>query len=55
MILKQDKGRGVVILDATIYTDKLWHFKHETFQKSYNIPYCSHREKLTKIFEKIEI
>ena len=55
MILKQDKRRGVAILDTAKYNKKIWHFKHKTFQKSYNIPYCNHKEKVTKSFEKIKI
>ena len=55
MILKQDKVRGVVILDTTKYTEKLWHFKHKTIQKHFVRFYCCYREKLTKSLEKTKI
>ena len=56
-ILKQGKGRGVVILNTTKYTEKCMgllntkHFKKVTYNRSY----CSHREKDTKNSEKNKI
>ena len=50
MVLKQDKGRGVAILDTAKYTGII---TYRTFP-SYNRSYCSHRQKDTKGFEKIK-
>ena len=50
VVLKQDKGRGVAILDTAKYTGII---TYRTFP-SYNRSYCSHRQKDTKGFEKIK-
>ena len=53
MILKQHKGRDVVILDSTKYNEKMYDIiKYRTLQTTYNRSYYSRRTKDTKSFEK---
>ena len=55
MILKKDKGRGVVILDTTTGIERTIALLKTEFQKSYNRSHCSHREKDAKRFAGNEI
>ena len=54
MILKQDKRRGVAILDTAKYNKKIWHFKHKTFQRVTTYPTATTRKKLQKVLRKLK-
>ena len=56
VILRHDRGRGVVILDTSKYTEKCMALLNtEHFKKNCNRSYCSHGQKDTKSFEKNKI
>ena len=55
MALKQGKGRDVVILDTTKYTDKLMALLNtERFKKVTTDPTAITKRKIQKIFKKIK-
>ena len=55
MILKQDKGRGVVILDATKYTEKCMAILNtDRFKQLTTDPTAATEQKIQKVLRKIK-